>query len=207
MVDKFSVECSNWVDEGAYKERNLTRDLANGEPLTYLYETLTRRNRATGNETIKTEVFRGGNMTLYKHQVTNFFLFFLWFFQNPFFKTVRLSIYSLICPYRHFSCILQSRFNSFFSFTISKKVSLLLLNVFSNTNDKRCLYLLTGRWFYLKLNFVGWLSKQIDNLFTHTCIEKNPPRNSQNGASLPYIVSIKKSFFVLIQSILRNWIW
>lgn len=121
MVDKFSVECSNWVDEGAYKERNLTRDLANGEPLTYLYETLTRRNRATGNETIKTEVFRGGNMTLYKHQVTNFFLFFLWFFQNPFFKTVRLSIFSLICPYRHFSCILQSRFNSFFHLQFQRK--------------------------------------------------------------------------------------
>lgn len=86
MVDKFSVECSNWVDEGTYKERNLTRDLANGEPLTYLYETLTRRNRATGNETIKTEVFRGGNMTLYKHQVTNFSSFSYDFFKTHFSK-------------------------------------------------------------------------------------------------------------------------
>lgn len=78
LIDKFSVECSNWVDEGSYMERNLTRDLANGEPLTYLYETLTRRNRATGgNETIKTEVFRGGNVTLYLHQLPNFFLCFL----------------------------------------------------------------------------------------------------------------------------------
>lgn len=70
LQDKFSIECSNWIDEGVYMDRNLTRDKQNGEPLTYLYETVTKRNLSTGIEDIKTEVFRGGNELSYgSHKV------------------------------------------------------------------------------------------------------------------------------------------
>lgn len=65
LVDKFSVECSQWLDEGVYMERNLTRDEANGEPLTYLYETVTKRNLSTGVNDVKTELFRGGDSLLF----------------------------------------------------------------------------------------------------------------------------------------------
>ncbi|XP_061167319.1 sperm receptor for egg jelly-like [Saccostrea echinata] len=64
LKDKFSIECSGWVDEGTNMERNLTRDKKNGEPLTYLYETITKRNLSTGIQDVKTEVFRGGESTV-----------------------------------------------------------------------------------------------------------------------------------------------
>jgi hypothetical protein len=94
LQDRFSIECSDWIDEGVYADRNLTRDKKNGEPLTYLFETVTKRNLSTGIESVKTEVFRGGNGNQFLHVIQTYEL-------GMFMPKIEDSAYCF-CPVCHF---------------------------------------------------------------------------------------------------------
>lgn len=65
MKTSFDIVCNNWVDEGSRLERNLDVDTEEQEPLTYLYEVVSKSN-ASGTVVVetKTVLYRGGVISL-----------------------------------------------------------------------------------------------------------------------------------------------
>lgn len=58
------MDCSGWLDEGLYENRDPQRDRSNGVVFQYLYETKITRNTSFGVQTMTNYLFRGGMLIL-----------------------------------------------------------------------------------------------------------------------------------------------
>lgn len=61
MKTTFDIVCNNWLDEGSRLERNLDVDTEEQEPLTYLYEVVSKSNASGTVKETKTALYRGGD--------------------------------------------------------------------------------------------------------------------------------------------------
>lgn len=64
MKTTFDIVCNNWLDEGSRLERNLDVDTKEQEPLTYLYEVVSKSNASGTVIETKTALYTGGVTSL-----------------------------------------------------------------------------------------------------------------------------------------------
>ncbi|XP_062602879.1 uncharacterized protein LOC134264616, partial [Saccostrea cucullata] len=63
-INRLSVDCNGWLDEGLHESRNVVRDQNNNVVLLYQYETEMTKNTSFGIQTITSILYRGGESTI-----------------------------------------------------------------------------------------------------------------------------------------------